>query len=385
MQTPNRQRFLAAAYGLALVLLLGPARADLIMRPYLQAVSTTGIWVLVECDTTNAATVEYGLAPAFGRTATTAFFLTTSATTYVHRVPLTGLQPGTRYHYRAAQGGAPSADAAFHTAVSTGTAFRFAFTADFQSPASNQDAIVAQLRTVHPPHFLLYGGDLAASGYLYANWKDHFFSKQRDLIAGTPFFACVGNHDKWITNTQAFLQAPASASGDQAFYAFDYGDAHILVLNNMVDYSLTSDQARFARADLAAARRRWTIAAFHMPAYSAGGHGENKGMIAMTRDLFEPAGVDLVLAGHNHFYQHNLVNGIHHIVLGPGGARCRAPGTAAYTLASVASPNVGIVDVTPDTLALTVFRDDGAVLDTVTLHQDAAGKAARAAAAKAAK
>ncbi len=352
------------------VLGLEVARADLVMPPYLQAASPSGMCVMAECTSTNPVTVEYGLSPSYGRRASTAFSLMTSGTTYVHRIMLTGLEPDTSYHYQASHEASVSDAAAFTTLVKPGEAVRFAFTSDFQSSVTNQKTFVSQLLNTHRPRFLLYGGDMAARGTNTADWKDHFFSMQRELIARTPFFGCVGNHDRWVENTQAFLQAPDSPSGEQAWYSFDAGPAHILVLNTSTPCGTNSPQYAFAKADLAAATHPWKIVAFHMPAYSAGSHGENKTMIAMTTQLFEPAGVDLVLSGHNHFYQHNVVNGIHHLVLGSAGAGVRQPGSADYTVTSVAARNVGVFDVTSNTLSLVVFDEKGAILDSIDLRKE---------------
>ena len=352
---------------MCLVLIVPPAHADITMPPYLQAVSTNGVWVLVECNSTSAVAVQYGLTTAYGSTATTSSYLGTTGGTYVHRVQLTGLQPNTTYHYRASQGATTSSDAAFKTAVQAGTSFRFAFMSDFQSTATTQDAMVAQLLNQHNPQFSVYGGDMANDGTVYSDYKDDFFTKQQALVAKVPFFGCVGNHDGWGTNPQAFLQAPASASGTQAYYSFDYGDAHFLILNNNVPYTASSAQSAFAKADLAGSSKTWKIVAFHMSAYCAGGHGENADMKTMTTNVFEPCGVDLVLTGHSHFYQHNLVNGIHHMVLGPAHDSPRDPGTASYTIKSVKDSNYGVIDVTPTTLTLNVFGDDCTLLDTLQL------------------
>jgi LPXTG-motif cell wall-anchored protein len=45
----------------------------------------------------------------------------------------------------------------------------------------------------------------------------------------------------------------------------------------------------------------------------------------MTTELFEPNGVDFVMSGHNHYYQHSLKNGIHHMVIGSIGAYLKEP------------------------------------------------------------
>lgn len=358
---------LCSALALALALSTQSAHARMVMPPYLQAVTTTGVCVMVECDATNAVTVEYGLSASYGNIATTAFYLPTTGTTYVHRVPLTGLQPNTTWHYRASHGDAPSADAAFGTAVQPGTAFRFSFMSDFQSTATTQDAMVSQLLKTHHPRVSVCGGDMASSGPMYARWKSDFLNKQQALIAGVPFFGAVGNHDGWGRNPVAFLQAPASASGTQAYYSFDYGDVHFLILNNNVSYGEHSAQYAFAQADLAANSSRWKIVVFHMSAYCAGGHGENRDMKAMTRNIFEPHSVNMCLTGHSHFYQHNFVNGIHHMVLGPAHKNPRSPESAAYTIKSVKASSYGVIDVSPVSLTLAVYDADGSLLDTVAM------------------
>ena len=43
-------------------------------------------------------------------------------------------------------------------------------------------------------------------------------------------------------------------------------------------------------------------------------------MKTLSQNVFVPNNVDLVLNGHTHFYQHNLVSGIHHLVTAGGGA-----------------------------------------------------------------
>ncbi len=362
--------FLVLALGLALVPVSAAAAAAIVMKPYLQAVGENEVTVMVECDSNATVTVQYGTTASYGSSATTTSTLQTNNSTYVHRVRLTGLQANTLYHYRASQGGPWTDDATFTTAAPAGTSFRFVFMSDFQTVSTVHDTIAARARTVDQPRFGIYGGDMASSGATYSDWKNHFFrANQLELIARSPFFGCVGNHDGWGQNTQAFLQAPASASGTQAYYSFNYGDAHVLILNNQVSDSPGSAQYNFALSDLSSATSAWKIVAAHYPAYSAGSHGEDADMIAMTTNIFEPNGVDLVLGGHNHFYQHNLVNGIQHVIICPVGPSPRTPGTASYTQYSVSSNCYGIIDITPTTLDLTAYDPNGAVLHTIHLSK----------------
>ena len=70
--------------------------ANMLMTPYLQAVSTSSIYVLVECDTSDIATVEYGTTTIMGSFAVTESTESTTNSTYVHNVKLTGLFPAAR-------------------------------------------------------------------------------------------------------------------------------------------------------------------------------------------------------------------------------------------------------------------------------------------------
>ncbi|MCX7921094.1 MAG: metallophosphoesterase family protein [Clostridia bacterium] len=342
--------------------------ASTVMTPYLQAVTANSIYVLVECDSTSTAYVDFGTTTAYGSTASTESYEATTASpvTYVHNIKLTGLTANTLYHYRVRHGSNTSTDYTFTTAVNPGTNFRFAYMADCRTGTSIHDTIATRIKNANPK-FSLYGGDLCYDS-TYSKFKSEFFrTNELSLIANVPFFNAVGNHETWGTNTKAFTHAPASASGTQDYYSFDYGDMHVLVLNTQISYTSGSAQYNFAQSDLANSTKPWKIVIAHKPAYCSGGHGEDSGMKAMTTNIFEPYGVDMVIAGHSHFYQHNLVNGIHHMILGGGGASLVAPSNASYTLKSVQDYNYSIIDMTPTSMHMVVYEDGGTVIDTIDL------------------
>src|SRR5512147_857579 len=120
---------------------------------------------------------------------------------------------------------------------------------------------------------------------------------------------------------------------------------HVLVLNTQISYSPGSNQYNFAMADLGSTSKRWKIVISHKPAYCSGGHGVDSGMIIMSQNIFVPKGIDMVISGHSHFYQHNRVNGIEHMVLGGGGAPLYDPTNASFTIRSIKDYNFGIIDV----------------------------------------
>ncbi len=227
---------------------------------------------------------------------------------------------------------------------------------------------MASLMDAFDPAMLVFGGDTCNEGTWNSWTREFFLAEQQALNAEVPFANATGNHEGWNALTRAFTHAPG---GDgNGYFSFDYGDAHFLILNTEVDYSPGSAQWDFAASDLSATTRPWKLVAYHKPAYCAGAHGEDAGMKAMSTQLFEPSGVAMTLTGHSHFYQHNLVNGIRHMVIGSTGAPLYAPGSASYTVYTEQTYCLGVFDMTATTLDMTTYREDGSVIETLHLERD---------------
>jgi len=347
-----------------------PSSAKIVMKPYLQAVTQNSIAVMVVSDSKDVVTVNFGKDEKLGESAKTAIIAETDnhPSTYVHKVVLKSLLPNGTYYYNTSQGSQTTEISHFRTAVTEGTPFRMAVAGDFRSNPTIHNQIANFIRKAEP-YFSLYVGDLCF-GIKYSFWKEDFLTEpELNLDAVVPFFNAVGNHEGWEQNTIAFTAAPESPSGRQEYYSFDYGDAHILVLSTQHSCKPNSEQYKFAEADLKATNKKWKIVTFHEPAYSFGSHFPNKYMKAMSENIFEKTKVDLVFTGHNHYYQHNLVNGIHHFVMGGGGAPLYTPKTSPNTLKSEKAHHYGIADVTATTFSMKVYNLKGEVIDTIELKK----------------
>jgi hypothetical protein len=341
----------------------------IIMQPYLMGVQTNSIWVLVECSTPDTVIVDYGTTPSYGNAARTSSISITTNATFVHKIYVNGLDENTQYFYRARQLSSVSGGYRFLTAVNEQTPFRFVWIGDFRTGTAVHDQICG-LIPQYNPRFYLNGGDVAVTGS-YTDFKNEFFRQgELNLISSIPFFLAAGNHESWDTNTKAFTKGITIQSGTEDYYSFDYGNMHVLVINNMVSYSQGSNQYNFAMADLGSTAKTWKIVISHYPAYCAGGHGEDPGMIAMTQNIFVPKGVDMVISGHSHFYQHNRVSGIEHMVLGGGGAPLYDPALASYTIKTVKDYNFGIIDVSTGSFFLKVYNNLNLMLDSVRLTKN---------------
>jgi 3',5'-cyclic AMP phosphodiesterase CpdA len=123
----------------------------------------------------------------------------------------------------------------------------------------------------------------------------------------------------------------AGARG-RGFYSFNLGAWHIVALNTNCPQiggcSMRSAQAAWLRADLAANKAKCTLAFMHSARFSSGEHGNDDLLRDMWRIMYE-AGVDVVLAAHDHTYERfgpqdwqgrtDKERGIRSFVVGTGG------------------------------------------------------------------
>lgn len=340
------------------------------MKPYLQAITPNSIIVMAETDSKDPVTVIYGK-DAFTNRAMTTFLRIAEdrrGETYVHRVILENLEPNSIFKYYVYHKGDTSEIFSFHSYVTEGIPFRIGVMGDNRSNPEVHSKKSRKLAKFQP-HILVYTGDLCYSG-TYSDWKKEYFTEdEQKLIATAPFYNALGNHEAQTDLTKVFLQAPSSPSNDEYYYSFDYGDVHFLILNTQADVSSKSEQWKFAEKDLASTNKKWKVVVFHIPAYCAGGHGNNKRMQEFTSQIFEKYGVDLILTGHCHFYQRNKVNGIYHLVIGGGGAPLYEPKEAPYVEKSVKDYHYGIIDVNPEKLIITIYDLRDKIIDQLEIKK----------------
>ena len=111
-------------------------------------------------------------------------------------------------------------------------------------------------------------------------------------------------------------------SGTENYYAIDYANIHLVVLDTQ-DSSMRpgSDMLEWLKEDLANNTKQWLIVAFHHPPYSKGSHNsdskeDSNGRLVRVREnvlpILETAAVDLVLAGHSHMYERSHLIDCHY-------------------------------------------------------------------------
>ena len=100
---------------------------------------------------------------------------------------------------------------------------------------------------------------------------------------------------------------------NHSWYSYDWGDAHILVLDSEQPYGSGSAQYTFAQTDLAAHQgSAWRIVAIQRPPYSSTTANSSSAPVKQFLvPLFQSQHVNLVLSGNSHNYErtHPLIDG----------------------------------------------------------------------------
>ena len=133
------------------------------------------------------------------------------------------------------------------------------------------------------------------------------------LDGGVQFFAALGNHD---SPNQRFYKG-FNMDG-RRYYSFSRGPVEFFAMDSTY---MDRMQLDWLDRELADSDARWKIAYAHHPLYSSGKrHGSELDLRVLVEPLFLKHGVDVVLAGHEHFYERvKPQNGIYYFTSGAAG------------------------------------------------------------------
>jgi hypothetical protein len=194
---------------------------------------------------------------------------------------------------------------------------RFAIIGDTGTGTKQQQQLadlMVQYRSVFPFEFALLLGDNLYGSETPVDYKKKFQDVYQPLLdSKVKFYAALGNHDQ---PNERFYEN-FNMNGKE-YYRFTKGNVAFYALNsNYMDKT----QLKWLEDELIKETSDWKIAFFHHPPYSSGGkHGSDKGLREVIEPLFVKYGVNVVLAGHEHFYERlKPQKGIYYFISGAGG------------------------------------------------------------------
>jgi len=214
---------------------------------------------------------------------------------------------------------------------------------------------------VFPYEFAIMLGDNIYGSERPQDFAQKFERPYKPLLdANIPFYASLGNHDD---PNQRYYKP--FGMGGQRFYTYQKRDARFYALDsNYMD----KDQQTWLDKELRESNAKWKIAYFHHPIYSSGGrHGSEVDLRAIVEPMFLKYGVNVVFAGHEHFYERlRPQRGIAYFTAG-GSAKLRAGdiNTGALTAKGFdREQSFMVVEIDGDVMRFQTISRHGKVVDS---------------------
>jgi 3',5'-cyclic AMP phosphodiesterase CpdA len=220
----------------------------------------------------------------------------------------------------------PADEASATTVYAVGDIARCAHPDPKYSGASDTAATVAAGLAADPAALVLTLGDHTYPRGTAREFRDCYaptWGRFKDRTWPAP-----GNHEYYTPKAAPYF-AYFGARAGRGYYSVELPGWHLVSLDSNLDADEHAAQLAWLRADLASHPARCTLAFWHHPLYSSGGHGS----IPRMRDaweLLQQAGAELVLSGHDHDYERfapqdahgraDPVRGMRQFVVGTGGA-----------------------------------------------------------------
>lgn len=260
--------------------------------------------------------------------------------TYQYEAKLTDLKPDTLYHYAVYDGNkrltANDGTYSFRTHPVPGTNRDLYFWAvgDSGTGSIYQKKVFQAMLEFNQKNKLtldmyLHVGDMAYGSGKDPEFQSKFFEIYQPTLRNTVCWPAMGNHegytskgktgvgpyyDAYVSPTQG--EAGGVPSGTEAYYSYNYGRVHFIVLNSHdLDRRPAAAMAQWLKEDLAKTptdKTDWLVAFWHHPPYTMGSHNSDKEkqLIEMREHILpilESSGVDLVLTGHSHIYERSML------------------------------------------------------------------------------
>ncbi len=372
----RRARLVAAAVGLLAAAAPGVARAGRLLvtkGPYLQALTSRAVVIKWEASAPSTGVVTLRGPSGAPREVKTGEKLE------FHALDVAGLEPKTAYAYELKVGDASPVSGKFVTAPEGDEPFTFLAYGDSRDDHRAHEAIVGRMQQ-SPGDFLVNTGDMVGEGSSASDWRD-FFRIEGPMLRDRAVFACVGNHELiGVSGSPPWLRYfhPGAPKGDNRrglFHTMRWGNTRFFFLNAMVPWETGDDvtwiQEELARAEAEAGLAHRIVVMHHGPS-SSGPHGPNETLRRMKiNELFRNKKVDLVLAGHDHFYERGDLDGVKYLITGGAGAPLYPPKRRlqAATLAIESSHHFVEVSVAGPKISFVARRADGSTLEACDVEK----------------
>ncbi len=258
---------------------------------------------------------------------------------YVHKATVTGLAAGKTYYYDVGNGEVFSPAGKFVTDNGDSKS-EFIVVADIQASSLKNFQAGARVvenafKTIPGAEFMVNLGDFTNDS-TNEEW-DYYDEAMKAINLNTTIAPVAGNHDglgvwDWFNNMFNLDTTESVQNLNGVNYSFDYGNAHIAVLNTNDLLSVSFAQLNWLRNDMNSTDKDWKIVCMHKSPYTLGKDGKWPDALYLKRALtavVDECDVDLVMSGHDHQYlrtkalKYNMINenGTTYVLAGTAGTK----------------------------------------------------------------
>jgi hypothetical protein len=226
-----------------------------------------------------------------------------------HIATMTGLPLATEISYTVGAGNTWSDAATFTTIDPNSDRFEWISIADHGISTEGlavSDAIIADSTA----QMVTISGDISYANGDQSIWDDYFDAQEASMMK-IPWVTAVGNHENEPGREFEAYEHRFDADGieetEPFWYSLDVPGVHMVFMSTEHPYDAGSAQFEWLENDLASVDRTVTpfvIVYGHKPMYSSNSyHGSEVSLRDALEAMYIEAGVDLVIAGHDHFYE----------------------------------------------------------------------------------
>ena len=230
-----------------------------------------------------------------------------------HMAVMSDLPLGKEISYRVGDGDTWSGEFSFTTINPDASRFEFIAIADHGLSAEALDVTdgIMDDKTIQ---MVTISGDISYADGDQSVW-DEWFQAQEGSMVSVPWVTAVGNHENETgIGYEAYehrFDSDKETESESFWYSRNVPGMHLIFMSTEHEYSIGSEQYTWLLSDLKnantpSAREEFPfiIVFGHKPMYSSNSyHGSESNLRNAIEEMYVKYGVDLVIAGHDHFYE----------------------------------------------------------------------------------
>jgi hypothetical protein len=212
------------------------------------------------------------------------------------------------------------------------------------------------------------------SKQLFYQQFDRYYNALRNR--GVLFFATLGNHDLETRDGKDLIEDRRRFNilSKTGYYHFSPDPKLVIFValntETLLYTNEKSEQLKWLQKTLSESKSTWKVVYGHHPLYSPpGSHGLSSTLQKLLEPIMVRNGVNIYIAGHNHFYARmKPQHGILHFTTGGGGRHLKTPRRTSETEVIARAHHFMHFEITEAELKYWAIPSRGPILDQGSIH-----------------